>query len=329
MKVFLTGPHAFSSVHNEKYLTLSSFLISKGWQIVDSAKSADAICAVELPLSKLHFPKHIPSASTKGLLILQEPSVVRPFHQMAKYVDRFASLFAVGRSPENRLVRWPALYLDNFQFNSKVEKLPRACMIASNKVSLIHGELYSLRREIVDSCKNLDLFGLGWNSTILTRIKQFAFELYVGTISGQLASPLGRLRFFANVDRSLGPVEDKLSTNANYKVTVVIENSEEYMSEKLLEAVAAGSIPVYVGPKVEDFGIPGDLVIQVKPDKQSVIEGISNALELNYRDWANRCEEWLTPQVIDSWSLDKFWSNVHEELTRIGSRSEKKRPDCP
>lgn len=321
MKVFLTGPHAFTSVHNLRNLTLSSFLVGKGWELVCSAEKADAICAVELPVSRFHCPKNIPNSSTRGLVIIQEPSVVRPFHNNAKFVDRFASRFLVGRFSESRIVRWPALHLGQFQLSSKIEKLPRACMIASNKVSLIPGELYSLRRDVVDSCTNLDLFGHGWNSSWLTRSKQFVFEVYVGFISRQLANPLSRLQFFANVRSCLGPVKDKLSTNAKYKVSVVIENSNEYMSEKLLEAFAAGSIPVYVGPEVADFGIPPELVIQAKPDAQSVIEGISQALEMDYQGWADRCGEWLTPQVIESWSLYKFWSDVNDELNRIASGS--------
>jgi hypothetical protein len=319
MKVHLTGPHGYASVHNEKDLTLAAFLEGKGWELVGSPHEADAICAVELPVNRFHTPKAVPFSEKKGLLIIQEPSVVRPFHGRERYINRFAKKLEVGRIRSSGVTRWPALYLDRFQENSKINKLPRACMIASNKLSLIPGELYSLRRAVVDDNLNVDLYGAGWRAGKLQRIKQCTFELYIGILSGHLSVTKGMVRFFSNVRQDFGAVEDKLSTNSNYKVTVVIENSIEYMSEKLLEAIAAGSIPVYVGPPVRNFGIPAELVIQVNPDLQSVHEGVSKALQLDYESWETSCKSWLSPATRDLWSLEGFWGRIHDELTNLAN----------
>ena len=317
MKVHLTGPHAFASVHNEETLTLASFLVSKGWELVATPKEADAICAVELPVNKFHTPKVVRYSAEKGLLIIQEPSVVRPFHSRTKFIKRFAKKCEVGRSGSSGVIRWPALYLDRFEVNSRVDKFPKACLIASNKLSLIPGELYSLRRRVVDANPDVDLFGPGWRSGKLRRVKQCVFELYIGALSGKLGDPRVILRFLTDVRQDFGPVADKLSTNAKYKATVVIENSIEYMSEKLLEAIAAGSIPVYVGPQVADFGIPSELVIQVEPNLQSVDEGIAKALSMDHESWSRMCQEWLSPSTKNIWSLERFWVSVHNELTSL------------
>jgi len=314
MKVHLTGPHGYASVHNEKDLNLASYLEDKGWELVGSPDEADAICAVELPLNRFHTPKAVPFSEKKGLLIIQEPTVVRPFHGRNKYINRFAKKLEVGRIRNSGVTRWPALYLDRFQENSKIKKLHRACMIASNKLSFVSGELYSLRRAVVDENLNVDLYGGGWRTGRFQRIKQCVFELYIGILSGHITGPQGMLRFLSNVRHDLGPVDDKLSTNASYKATVVIENSIEYMSEKLLEAIAAGSVPVYVGPPVTEFGIPAELVIQVSPDLQSVNEGVSKALKLDYDSWTKSCESWLSLETKSSWSLQRFWDGVHDEL---------------
>ena len=317
LKVHLTGPHAFASVHNEDSLTLASFLTKHGWDLVDTPEDADAICAVELPVTRYHLPQAIQASSKKGLLIVQEPSVVRPFHNKTKFLNRFSRRFEVGRASSSPLIPWPALYLDQFEGNSKAPKLPRACLISSNKVSFVSGELYSLRRRVVDANPKVDLFGAGWNSSKWNRIKQCVFELYIGLLSAQPTNPLMAVRFLSNVRHSYGPVADKLSTNSNYKATVVIENSREYMSEKLLEAIAAGSIPVYVGPDVTQFGIPEEIVVQVNPDVQSVNEGVAKALAMDYGIWSQRCERWLDSKTKAFWSLEKFWINVHDELTSL------------
>ncbi len=192
-------------------------------------------------------------------------------------------------------------------------------MISSNKVSFISGEIYSLRKRVVDTNPIVDLFGSGWDSSFSRRLKQCAFELYIGLLSARLTNPIVGLRFLSNVRKSFGPVANKLETNANYKATVVIENSREYMSEKLLEAIAAGSIPVYVGPDVTKFGIPKELVVQVSPDVKSVNKGIERALSMDFEIWSKKCQDWLTEENIAIWSLEKFWTKVHEVLIGLAN----------
>jgi hypothetical protein len=317
MKVFLTGPHAFASVHNEGDLRLSSYLESQGWELTQSDDIADVVCAVEMPLNAIHRPKTPRLATKNGLLIVQEPSVVRPYNAAKKRLAQFSSVIEVGRVRNGAPTRWPALYLNEFDTLSRTDKELRACLIAANKVSVVPGELYSLRRAVIDSSTNIDLFGPGWDSPTSTRIKQVVFEVYIGFLA--MAKPdFGHLKgFFSRNRQHFGPVEDKLATNSRYKVSVVIENSQEYMSEKLLDAISAASIPVYVGPKVEDFGIPRELIVQVDPAVESVNAGIQKALEMDYAEWVVRCSKWLNETNLEDWGLENLWKRIHKTLLAI------------
>lgn len=321
MKLFLTGPHGHASVHNEKELKLSTFLEARGWVLADSEDDADAICSVEVPLNSLHRPLIPKSYVNNALLVVHEPSVVRPFNIKTNVLNRFRKVVLVGRPNCENSAFWPALYLDRFSTFSAKEKLPRACMISSNRLSLVKGELYSLRRKVVDSNPVVDLYGQGWDSTLSSRLKQLLFEIYLSSASGNFPQLRALKGYFRTKRLSLGAVGDKLEKNSHYKVSVVIENSMEYMSEKLLEAIAAGSIPVYVGPKVTSFGIPGSLVVQVDPTVDSVNEGITKALEMNHHDWSKTVLEWLENIPEEEWSLDYFWSGIHKQLLEIARTS--------
>ncbi len=317
MRLFLTGPHGHASVHNERDLKLSTFLETRGWALVDSEDEADAICSVEVPVNSLHRPSIPKSYINNALLVVQEPSVVRPFNVKTKVLNRFRKVMLVGRPNSENSTFWPALYLDRFSRFSNQQKHPRACMISSNRLSLINGELYSLRRQVVDSNPAVDLYGQGWDSTFSTRLKQFVFEIYLSLASGNVPRLRALKGFFRTKRRSLGVVGDKLEKNSYYKVSVVIENSLEYMSEKLLEAIAAGSIPVYVGPKVASFGIPGSLVIEVEPGVESVNDGIARALEMDHREWSKEVLGWLRRMPNEVWSLEYFWHAIDMQLRDI------------
>jgi hypothetical protein len=318
MKLYLTGPHAYSSVHNEGSLSLAGFLGAQGWTFVDSPTEADVICAVEVPVNTLHLPTIPSAASKKGLLLIQEPSVVRPFHRKDFYQNRFARLIELGRTGEFGH-QWPALYLHKFSEYSKTPKLSRACLIGSNKVSLLPGELYTLRRLVIDATPVVDLYGQGWNASKSMKLKQLCFELYNSALALRPPSLRPMAMFFSRTPANYGSVQDKLEVNSRYKVSVVIENSSEFMSEKLLEAISAGSIPVYVGPEPSKFGIPDGLTVWVDPNVESIQDGISRALRMDYSVWASLCSEWITDSNIQLWSLERYWDRVHRELQDLAS----------
>jgi hypothetical protein len=62
------------------------------------------------------------------------------------------------------------------------------------------------------------------------------------------------------------------------KYSLVIENSANYVSEKLFEAAVTGNVSIYVGPPLELFGIP-KIAIQVQPNVESICKAIRTIRE--------------------------------------------------
>ena len=134
-------------------------------------------------------------------------------------------------------------------------------LIASNKVSPSKHENYSLRRRIVrDHGNSIVVFGQFWNaslySRIMLRIRVLVYSLKSG-YAPHLKSIYGGL--FYKYPHSYRLIDDKSLILRDSRFSLVIENDSTCMTEKLFDAFFSGSIPIYFGPELSQYGIPQDL----------------------------------------------------------------------
>lgn len=99
-----------------------------------------------------------------------------------------------------------------------------------------------------------------------------------------------------------GLAASKANTLARYKASVVIENYQGYMSEKLVDSILCGTIPIYVGPDPLAYGIPRELYIYSDPHVESIRAGISKALAKNYGNYLEAARDWSnSPGIRENW----------------------------
>jgi hypothetical protein len=91
----------------------------------------------------------------------------------------------------------------------------------------------------------------------------------------------------------LGDSRDKLETLSKYRYSVVIENSQEFLSEKLIDCILAGTIPIYVGPPTHPFGIPQDLIFSAEPNLESISNALMRAEESDWGAWRAAASDWV------------------------------------
>jgi hypothetical protein len=246
-----------------------------------------------------------------SVLVITEPGVILPGNSSSKVRNRFDQIIEVGRPRGLASIKYPVEWDTSFVYSSA--RLPRIAAISSNKFSLAAGELYSLRALAYESLENLDLYGYDWNisrfSFFMKSLREIGFTLLVNKALGIDWKKL----FSISQPRPLnyrGPVSSKFETLAKYKVSLVIENSLEYMSEKLLHSILSGAIPVYVGPNPEEFGIPSSLVVSAEPDIADLKSKVNLALELSHDEWRKEAKKWLACKSLEqSWNGSKL--NLH------------------
>ena len=117
--------------------------------------------------------------------------------------------------------------------------------------------------------------------------------------------------FFRYNSNYLGEVGDKRAVMVKYKYCLVIENSSEYLSEKLFDALLSGCIPIYVGPDLTKYEIPTNLYLQAKPNLVDVRAKISDAKKVNFNEWRKNLNLWLSsPKTYEDWSQDLFLKKI-------------------
>ena len=315
--IFLTG---VNSNLNGKAPAPNSFgaYIQKRGLLSASADSEvnKFVCIDYSPLASRKIMKLALSAD-KCTLVRMEPSVVLPANFARSKKRQFSQIITVGglKAEDSSPVNWPLLWpssseLEKLLANKRAERI---VLVNGNKMSFVKGELYSLRRKAIKALEALDLYGTEWDSSLITRLIKALKSFTHAFFSLKLPRLSGLKLWFQSYPQSKGEVDNKLTTMSSYKYALVIENSAEYMSEKLFDALFAGCIPLYVGPNAEDYGIPKNIVVQAEPNLESIEQALETAKAMNFENFQQDLRKFLSDEkTIEKWSHENVYARMLE-----------------
>lgn len=319
--IFLTGVNSNLKGHEPASNSFGRFLLERQLLTNSFDSRTEKLVCVDYSPSVAKDIKKLGLSPENCTLVHMEPSVVLPANYSGARNKQFTKIITVGgiRSQVSSSVHWPLLWpsTSELQKLNGTERTERVVVINGNKMSFIKGELYSLRRQAIKSVGNLDLFGTQWDSKFVPRLI-IAFKSFAqAVLSLKLPRLSGLNLWFQDYPKSKGPVDDKLKTMSEYKYALVIENSAEYMSEKLMESLFAGCIPIYVGPDPEEFGIPKELVIRAQPSLHSIQEALLEAVSWNMNEFHARLGVFLgSSDVRDLWDHTRVYERMLREIQK-------------
>lgn len=233
-------------------------------------------------------------------LVVLEPRVTAPrmyeMSSLGHYGHRFApsSLWAGPLAAE--VFRWPQVLRGPAQQSGPWQYA--ATMINAEKRSAVRGSLYGLRREVIRACDvksvPLAVCGSGWDDSVPQRLRAGAKAIARATHARNrpwLGEALGRLSI--RPAHALGVVADKSSAFAAAPLTIVVENSRDYVSEKLFDALSGGVVPIYVGPPLGLFDIPSEVAVEVEPHASDIVQSMSTLTAARQEEVVLAGREWL------------------------------------
>lgn len=243
--------------------------------------------------------KFVSKARFKCLYIF-EPEVVDPsIYKMAK-TDLFDKIYTFDDKLVDN-IKYFKFYYPNLDYNVisniKIAKKrqKRVVQISGNKCSVIDGELYTLRRKIIDFYENhesdFDFFGRGFDFKRNNCFGQKKIiSLYNKFLNKFLIKP--RKLDFKNYK---GIANKKIFTLSKYKFAFVIENScaqEGYITEKIFDTFYANTVPIYYGAGNIEKYIPKACFIDFRDfdtlsDLDNYLCNISCAEYKRYQDEIN------------------------------------------
>ena len=268
-------------------------LMSKGCEIIQN----DFGTEIDLLISNSHSREGIREAKKSRLdqnkkhLILWEPPIVDYKRHQESVLKNYDIIWSPSiywaKGQNTRIFKWPQLLLE--RQDESLEKWAlrenKSVMVLSNKFSAVKGELYSLRRELgKKTAKNsiMDLYGDKWNLNRMYSYRHY-FENLIRTPIWKIS--LKSWRHVGSIQKNYkGLSQNKAETCRKYRVVVVLENSKDYISEKFFDAFASGAIVIYVGPFLNQFGIPEESAILVEPNVNKIVEKIIEITNLETKE---------------------------------------------
>ena len=320
MKLLVLGKNFDTTITAGSNISLASSLSKLLITEFCERKNPAGFIAIDYGKKFLEEARNLGLLENKSCLIRMEPSVVCPSNAV-DCNESFGLIFDVGRDPlvNKHASPWPQnwdlTYLNSTSINEKLECGENIVLVNGNKYSSISGELYSLRRKCAHGIDSLDVYGTNWNRGLLFNLKSLLGDGFIGLKAGHFPSRKSVAYLFKRIPNWKGSPKNKLQTMSRYKFSLVIENSEEFLSEKLFDSFFSGCVPIYVGPDTSHFGIPSNLVIQVRPGLEDIATGIEMAKSLDYESWLINLKSWLNdPKTEQEWSANYVFDRMANSI---------------
>lgn len=191
----------------------------------------------------------------------------------------------------------------------------RFSLVGANKVGLSSKNNYVIRRKLVHEYASigLEVYGPLWNDGFKRRLINRISMMLWGLKTHQ-RPPLWSIYsdIFRKYKNAKGEVADKHSILLSSKFSLVVENSDFMITEKLFDAILSGSIPVYYGPDLSQFGLPADLAIEIKKIYAPIGDYLASFTDEEIGRRLGIIEEFLgSSHFYDTWLAESVFLKVY------------------
>ena len=184
------------------------------------------------------------------------------------------------------------------------------CSVSSNKFSPYTHELYSERINAIRFMeryhpRDFDLYGTGWNKPVVHY--KWASTVKLNGAIWEFWPDSVKVRTFPSYR---GNIKDKAKILPKYKFTIAYENciTPGYISEKMLEAMLYGSVPVYLGDPDVEKRVPKNCFVDKReyPTYESLYSYISEMGKEEHEKYLWNIEKFLNSRKVYPFTIDAF-----------------------
>jgi hypothetical protein len=235
------------------------------------------------------------------------------------------SVWRANRLGLNQYAFHPYTFDASYQSSPFNNRERNIVMINSAKFSSGNKSLYGLRRSVSrmlhENQIDYALYGTGWKMSRSMELRKRFVALKNSLQAGERIS-LGELTsdLWYQYPEFHGWVEDKFEVLSQFKLSLVIENEADWVTEKVFDSIVAGAVPIYVGPDLSrDFPELNKCLLLADSNAESIIARIAEVQESELDDKRKSMLSFLNDQSdsgINFWSPQKQWTNVAEIIKR-------------
>jgi len=263
------------------------------------------------------------------ILVLWEPPIIKPKLHSDKFLSNFGFIYVPSKEWARKYnaiyFNWPVEVIKSEPKITKFENRDNnAVMVQANKVNFFRGENYSLRRIILfKSLKLKDpiaLYGSEWEKLpimqILKSFVNFLLNIRNGISWHAIKYTKSKYPYYKGITKN------KFLTLAKYKISIVIENHNSYVSEKIFDSLNSNCITIYVGPNLAEYGINNNIAIQSDPNPKSILNSLERIMNLSDREVLKilRTQRYYLKKVIKNWDneivLKSLAKDIRNKITK-------------
>ena len=191
-------------------------------------------------------------------------------------------------------------------------------MVAANKVSPKLNSNYKIRRQLAVELHSskLEVFGGLWNEPLIAKVNHRVRTALVNLKSGitpNLFSIYGGL--LKRFGSAVGEIEDKFDVVKESKFSLVVENCDDYVSEKLFDAIVGGSVPIYIGPNLESVGLPTNIALSGPRTAGEIKLTIENLSDEDVSNLLQAGREFMISNTFkDLWNAETVFQKLSEMI---------------
>jgi hypothetical protein len=257
------------------------------------------------------------------ILILWEPPIIQPKLHSDKYLSNFGFIYAPSKEWAKKYnaihFNWPVgdikseLKIASFKTRNK-----NAVIIQGNKVNFHKGENYSLRRTVLFKSLKLKypimLYGSEWGKLPVRQMFKsfvnFLLNIRYGVSWNAVKYAMARYPYYKGVSKN------KFSTLEKYKISIVIENHNSYVSEKIFDSLNSNCITIYVGPNLTEYGLNKNIAIESGPNSKSILQSLEKIMQLSDRELLeiHKTQRYYLKKVMKNWSNEIVLKNLAKDI---------------
>jgi hypothetical protein len=225
------------------------------------------------------------------VLILWEPESVLPWQYSSKILKKFdlvipASPWRARSLGLNNFIFHPCA-LQKYTFDESKRNMSIA-MVNASKFSANGKSLYGFRRRaskyLYESQVGYDLFGQNWNMSKLKELRERLWSIRKEIQARKIPNFIEAFSYFNyKYPEYKGGIEDKYQTLSRYKFSLVIENEADWITEKIFDAISAGTVPIYFGPSLAEFPILDNCTISLPINFESLEKIKTKEIQSKYQ----------------------------------------------
>jgi hypothetical protein len=302
------------------------YFIDSGHSIVEGLdQSFDVLISNTFSKNQIEFCERNRVSRSNRFLILWEPRQTNPKIYSKRNISKYGTIFTPSRiwiDGENvRDFNWPqgAISGENEGFPLWRRRKNKFLMIASNKYSFIKGEKYSLRRTVVSNKsanQMIDVAGRDWDLKLKFLCLKIAKSLWRS--KAKKFSIKSCVNLFPRLTNYVGSIKSKEHLSTRYRLALVVENSSDYISEKLFDALSCQNLVVYVGPELQLFGLNNQMAIRTQPNLNCILSELRKILEMNDEEQFEllRRQQHEYKKIAGKWNNRLVLGKIAEDIVK-------------